>query len=603
MKINKILLVSIILLTIFAIGAVSASDDVNGTDDAILADNTDVQDIQADADEDDKQYTEVVITIPEDDFEIGEDDTIDIGYPLKDKGGILTVKINGKDAGLKYDKEDFNIYVYIDGTGAKGLVLPVVGDDQDEDEYSISLDKLSPGTYNVEVNYKVGSITHSKSATIKLNPEGYISEDVIVDVEDTYIYGNSANQIAITAPDDKIGSLVIKINGVKYTPSKKSNGQYYINISSFDLGEYEVVISYDGEDSEETFEVVNNIDYPETVVCGESYYVALTLYETAEGNLTVKVDNNLIGNEKLVNGKARILLPDLSIGYHAIEATYTGDDFDIEDVEDLIEVIPKIIVPTVMTAGENKYLTIYTGSSRGTLTIETDFDEDGPYAVVNIRDSTTSVSLANLDDGEITMNVIFEDNEKNRWLDEDYHIQVNSVPVRIVGTRNIQMVYDSGTVYKFTVYGTNSRPADTEDFIEIYIGSEDYDVDIGANGVTSFKIPNSVAPGTYKIKIIYDDKVFENTLTIKHLLKLKKVNVKRNAKKIVLKASLKKGMNKKKIIFKFKKDKFVAYTNPSGVAKVVLGTKTLDKIRKDKKVTYQATYLKDTVTKTVKIQN
>lgn len=597
MKINKILLVSIFLLTIFAIGAVSASDNVNGTDEAVLSDDGDIQNLQ----DDDDEYTTVVIDIPNGDFEIGEDDAIDIGYPIGTTG-TLSMKINGNDAGLKYDKEDFNIYAYLDGTGSKSLVLPVAGDDKDENEYSISLDKLPPATYNVEVTFKVGSDTYSKSATIKLNPAGYVDDDIDVDFEDTYIYGNSANRITVTGPADKVNSVVIKINGAKHSLSKRSDTEYYIDISEFAVGEYELAIFYGDKNSTVEFEVEYAIEYPETIICGDTYYVSLTLGKNANGNLTVKIGDNVIGNKKLENGKAIIQIPDLDIDDFRFRAFYTGKDFDVEVVDEIIDVIPKVIVPSVMTVGENKYLTIYTGNSRGTLYIETDFDEYGPYAIVDVKSSTTSVSLANLDDGEITMNVIFEDNEKTRLLDVDYHIQVKSVPVRIVGTRDIKMTYNDGTVYKFTVYGSNSRPADEEDFIEIYIGKEDCDVDFSKNGVVNFKIPNSIAPGKYKIKIIYDDITFENTITIAHLVKLSNAKVKKSADKLVLKATLKKGMKNKRITFKFKNVKKSVLTNSKGVAKVTIPSKVLKKLKVGKKVTYSATYLKDTVKKTVKVQ-
>jgi len=95
-------------------------------------------------------------------------------------------------------------------------------------------------------------------------------------------------------------------------------------------------------------------------------------------------------------------------------------------------------------------------------------------------------------------------------------------------------------------------------------------------------------------------------VTVKHIVTLKKVVVKRSAKKLVLTATLKKVNGKylkaKKVTFKFKGKTYKAKTNKKGVAKVTIKKSVLKKLKVGKKVTYQATYLKDTVKRTVKIK-
>ena len=87
---------------------------------------------------------------------------------------------------------------------------------------------------------------------------------------------------------------------------------------------------------------------------------------------------------------------------------------------------------------------------------------------------------------------------------------------------------------------------------------------------------------------------------------LKKVKVKKSAKKLVLTATLKKLNGKylkgKKITFKFNGKKFKAKTNKKGIAKVTVKKAVLKKLKVGKKVKYQATYLKDTVKKSVKVK-
>ena len=63
-----------------------------------------------------------------------------------------------------------------------------------------------------------------------------------------------------------------------------------------------------------------------------------------------------------------------------------------------------------------------------------------------------------------------------------------------------------------------------------------------------------------------------------------------------------KYLKNKKITFKFNGKKYTAKTNKKGVAKVTIKSSVLKKLKIGKKVTYQATYSKDTVKKSVKVK-
>lgn len=74
---------------------------------------------------------------------------------------------------------------------------------------------------------------------------------------------------------------------------------------------------------------------------------------------------------------------------------------------------------------------------------------------------------------------------------------------------------------------------------------------------------------------------------------------------MVLTATLKKGktaIKNKVVTFKFNGKTYNVKTGKMGVAKVIIKSSVLKKLKVGKKVTYQATYLKDTVKKTAKIK-
>jgi hypothetical protein len=86
---------------------------------------------------------------------------------------------------------------------------------------------------------------------------------------------------------------------------------------------------------------------------------------------------------------------------------------------------------------------------------------------------------------------------------------------------------------------------------------------------------------------------------------LKKVKVKKSARKLVLSATLKINgkLAKGKIIkFKFNKKTYKAKTDKKGVAKITVKKSVLKKLKAGKKVKYQATYGKVTKKHTVKVK-
>ena len=86
---------------------------------------------------------------------------------------------------------------------------------------------------------------------------------------------------------------------------------------------------------------------------------------------------------------------------------------------------------------------------------------------------------------------------------------------------------------------------------------------------------------------------------------LKKVAVKKSAKKLVLKATLKKGsspLKSKQVTFKFNGKTYKAKTNSKGIAKCSVKKKVLKKLKVGKKVTYKASYGRFTDKVTVKVK-
>ena len=162
------------------------------------------------------------------------------------------------------------------------------------------------------------------------------------------------------------------------------------------------------------------------------------------------------------------------------------------------------------------------------------------------------------------------------------------------------VVYASNGKYSVTVYGTDGNVAKAVSVTFKIKGNVVYRTNTNANGVAAYIVKE--VPGNYKITATALGKSVTNILSVKHLVALKTVTVKKSAKSLTLQVTLGKVGGKylksKQITFKFNGKTYKAKTNSKGVAKVTIKSSVLKKLKVGKSVAYQATYLKDTVKKT-----
>ena len=592
MKLKKLLIISFLMLFMLAIGAVSASDlnetvgDESSDDDVLEA-----VDVKIFIDEDDEEGEIYNFTKGNDDYITVESGTVQ---------GELSVKVNGTEVLLNVEgnEDDESIFIYFSGTGKKTLSLP---NEDEDDEYCISLDRLPCASYLVEVTFKgPGNYVKTKSFNINLFEEGMLDDEITL--EEVYIY-HSEDSI-ITIPQSMAGKVKVLINGIEQE-IKTMGGESYIDLTRLELGSYPILIYEDKTLLfNTTFAIGGVIQGPKgnTMVYKSDEYISLLLPENATGSLVIYKDYVQIASLKLKDGTARYPLSGLSVGSYEISAHYDGDDwYDVEEFNKVIDVNPIVKYPSRITVGEKKYLTLDCGNDVNSL-VKVWADGDY-YTEVNLVNGKASIPLSNLDDGIVMLTVSCEVNGNS--FDEDYEIEVLEVPIKIIASKKYKGTYNDGKLHKVTIYGRNGKFIEEDEYVEVQIGKKTVEAKVGKNGVATFTVPKSVAPGKYNIKIFYEDSSFKTKLVVKHALKLKKIKIKTSTKKIILKATLKKGkkpLKKKKITFKFNGKKFKAKTNKKGVAKVKITGKLLKNLKKGKKIKYRAAYLKDKVKKSVKVK-
>ena len=293
-----------------------------------------------------------------------------------------------------------------------------------------------------------------------------------------------------------------------------------------------------------------------------------------QGKFTIYADGKQY-HSQTINGEDSFMYPidDLSYGRHSIEVRY--NDVTVKKTVEVtyileLQTYDNVLIATI-PSDTTKALEVYVDGTRYTYTPDGIILQPGSHNI-------TTRYPGDFKHPEKTVNITAE---------------IPEVP-SIIAPKSISMYYKDSKTATFKVIAV--------DQLKITLKSSSKTVK-SVNGAVKYKIP-TLTPGKYTINLWDGNYCWaKTTLTVKHLVTLKTVKVKKSAKKLVLQSTLKnaKVLKGKTVTFKFNGKTYKAKTNSKGIAKVTIKKSVLKKLKTGKKVTYQATYLKDTVKKTAKI--
>lgn len=339
-------------------------------------------------------------------------------------------------------------------------------------------------------------------------------------------------------------------------------------------------------------------------------FVQLTLPEDALGNLTVYVDGKFFKTLP-VRGKTTVDL-DFPIGMHHVYAFYTSDDYTPKPYNNSIVIRPEIIFVDAYY-GEIPYVLIYTNlDANGTWTYKINQvnPNSGQYKIVDsgtfqtVAGKYKLVSAKIKQDFNIENHVILEYNDGSYKFEDSDSLYLLAHPLKI-SAKDLTMYYCDGSTFKVNVYDEYGLPATMG---KVSFNFKTYSISKAVkNGVVS--IPITWNPGTYKVSIAFEGSrtgtfsiiYAQKKITVKKILTLNTVKIKKSSKKLVLTAKLAKKLKGKDITFKFNGKTIKTKTNAKGIAQATIKKATLKKLKIGKNVAYSATYCSQTVKKTAKV--
>lgn len=448
-------------------------------------------------------------------------------------------------------------------------------------------------------------------------------EDEIRNSFEVNISEDISDEIAIHPKKSLDGNLGILVNDEEKMRLPFYE-HYYIYVYFYDLGFYEfasglytVKVNFIGNDGQTNVTVAQKtipylrfgFDEPDMYMdSDEIVNFTLKLPDVNSGNITLYSYNDdtvgaELGSADIINNAASIKLSGLPVGFNRFFIKFSTDIVDgntsisfyvFENTENVA-----VSVPAEIIQGDKSFVTVKSNETANAFIIV-----DGnitKYSDV----SSVSHAIPSLSVGTHTVRVVFVINpgSSSPFYSKTFNVIVKADQSKIVA-KDYSAYYNKGT-YSITVYGTDGKVASGVSVVFKINGKKIATVKTNSKGVAKIKIPVNYAPKTYKISITALGKTVTKKLVVKQVLTLKKVTVKKSSNKLVVTATLKEGkkaIKGKKITFLFNGKKYTAKTNNKGIAKTTIKKAVLKKLKVGKKVTYKATYLKDTVKRTVKVK-
>ena len=561
MKLKKLILVACLLIAVISIGAVNASQDtLNETDlqeDSILQEvdqqDESIEPLTNEMTDDVCENSQPPITVHNITFEIEDEYNfktfIEVSDEYKYNNGNLSIyfdDIEQYNREMEYNEvEVYQLKNLAQCFGTHNLKVYFINDTANEKLY----DGLVKFDYNIALgeDYCYDSSENSAVYYDSFTSYLWVYKTFKGDVYMTYDNKTTKLRYSADSYNWAFNTLDVKIRPDNYMIGPKSVTFSLTNDENYPDKNFTYTISF-----------IPKINIPEIISNNETDFINIQLPEGFEGNITIYNTTQIeeyqykktnVLTTEVINTTCKIPLNFLTFGENVFIINYTGDgEFEGEFYVTLIENNPKF-----------------------NATFQSNTIELGDEAVLNVVAPKSSYPIN-----------IYIDDVLYKPVDLNNGGFIEKISGLSLGVHKIKLIYiDDDTEWDYNYDDAYSN--------SLYLTVKEKSIPSNSNANANSKTNTAISnPKANKI-----------TLT------LKTVKVKKSAKKLVLKATLKKGkalLKNKKIVFKFNSKQYTAKTNKKGVAKITIKKSVLKKLKVGKKVKYQASYGKITVKKTAKVK-
>ena len=623
MKVKYLVIVSL-LLAALTISAVSAAEDVM-SDDVLTADE------EVDVQQTPLEEEKLADSVSADDFTVHVEEQI----AVNSEDSVMTVSPNeiSPEGNLTVNVGDSDVPVYNENF------------EEYTSLYMSALNITSVGTYKIVANFVPVSGSPIKLADYVLNvteEEGY--EGLDVSINDVYVGPEDSERplVSIFVEGTVEGNISVYLND-DLCYNKSISYDESIRLADLNknvrMGKYKVRVMFDdGEKVTLVKSRVATLDYgvgfydeDDIIVTGKDSTFHIYLPVDATGELYVTF-NGKTSKVNYKNGEATYAVStdslELNKTYNVSVELRNDPIYPFKSNSYEVVTVPNLLTPAYSASIGEKQVVLVDMPVKysGTLKLfkaklvgeDDDYEKDGDaIATANVVNGKAKVDVPSYD-AEGYYYFIAEFTTGGQVYSEEFIIHVEKNMGDISASVTPEAI-DVGNSVAVKITGPKNKDLTFEIYVDnVYLKGVSLE-----NGEATLSVPFATA-GEHFVKVLfedegeYDDLVYSNTFKVtvnekpapapaKQVisLTLKKVTVKKSAKKLVLAATLKinkKAVKGKKIVFKFNGKKCTAKTNKKGVAKVTIKKNVLKKLKVGKKIKIQAAYGKTTKKLTVKVK-
>ena len=501
-------------------------------------------------------------TLTLDDVELDYGDSKNVTVATEGATGI-TAKIDGVDVTVN----GYTIPISGLGAGNYTLTVTTIADKNHNPvtkEVNITVNKLSTEIIlaNETLDLKVGdevtdlaNLTPAGAGNLTLTSS---DEDLVYIDDDGIVIGNGQGQAIITvsfagnenyaAAENKTITVNVELNDasvsvendtlnlkvdetsainatiepdtimlhIKYTSSDDSVVTVDKNGIVTAVGEGRAIITLEVGDDEiyaknsttvtVTVNKINttaDVSIPENITVGDNSTVNVILPADATGNVTVKVDGEVVDTVPVKDGNADVTIPSMSAGNHTVEIAYSGDGkYDpVTETKDITvsknDITPEIIIPSDIEFGDNATVDVkLPDDATGNVTLTVDGKEINTVPVTN---GTASVKLPALDAGNHTAEIAYSGDDKYKPASKTTTISIDKDSTKITAA-DVTATYKVDKYLVITLKDSKGNPLANASVTVDLNTIKNYTTD--ENGQIKIKVSN-LLPKTYNAKITF----------------------------------------------------------------------------------------------------
>nr|WP_294999930.1 right-handed parallel beta-helix repeat-containing protein [uncultured Methanobrevibacter sp.] len=526
-----------------------------------------------------KKYTpKINVTMNSDEYPASINVTSDVT-------GEYTIKVGNITKKVKLEKGKPQM-ITLEGLAPSETPYKVnVTSDENPDYYASFNDtveiKVAKGTPILEVATE--EVNHYPNVVVNITSDANGTVNVTIHLDD----GKSVTkQVNVTAGE----TVSVPFEGI--SPSKTEDG-YLVEATYLENDMYNSVTE---PVPLHVYPANATLNVTADAVQGENSTITIKVPENATGNVTVTIDGkNYTGTIK--NGTATITGPVLPSGDTPVNVTYTSDtpNYSSKTVPATIHVKSVDTDVKDMKRGWNSpydyQTTLIDENGKGIAGRNITITVNGKqYNVTTDSNGVAKLTQSKLDVGQYNVTVTNPVTGQNKTAKI-------TIVARILENKDLTKDYEDPNHYTVLAIGDDGNAAGAGEIVVIETNGVKYKIKTDAKGHAT--LPIHLIPKKYDISATYKGYTVKNKLTVKQVMKVASVKIKKTAKKLVLKATLKysngKAIKGKVIKLKFRGKTYKAKTDSKGVAKVTVKKNVIQKLKKGKKYTILAIYIHDNV--------